>query len=81
MQVDISKRLNSLRTEREMQYQQLAEEIEKVWGRKYAIKHPASRLKAIESGRRRPTMPELVALSIIFDISIKYLVGETDIRK
>ncbi len=81
MQVDISKRLRALRLERGMYQKELVEEIEKVLGRNYKIKHSVRRIQDMEAGRRSPTMSELLALSAIFQVSIKYLVGETDNRK
>ena len=63
-------RIKNLREELNMTQQELADKLE---GAK-------STVAMYEKGNRKPSLEVLVKLSEIFDCSIDYLLGKTDVR-
>ena len=66
-----SKRLKSLREEKGYTLEQVAK----------ATDSPASLISYYENGQKEPSITKLLKLSLFFDESVSYLIGESDTRK
>lgn len=69
--MDFKNRLKQLREENGMLQKDLAEKIGVT----------RNSITAYESGKREPDLEKIIKLSKVFDVSIDYLVGVSDIKK
>lgn len=68
--MEFKQRLRELRKEADLTQEELAKEL----------KYSPSAIANYESGRNTPNLPDLIKLSKIFQVSIEYLVGISDIK-